>query len=92
MGSGGAGVFGLLIGVPLALASIAAMIAGFIYAIILFRHWPLAVLSVLSLFFVIEVITEFGPVLFYNLVPVVYGVITLIFALAWFAKYRKELA
>ena len=90
MGSGVAGGIGLLIGIPLAIAAIAAMGAGLIYTIILFRHWPLIVLLIMTILFVTEIVTEFGPVVFYNLAPIIYGIITSIFGLAWFTKFRKE--
>jgi len=90
MGTGAAGGIGILIMVPLSIASIGAMIAGFVYTVILFKHWPLVVLSLLTLLFVAEVVTEFGPVIFYNLVPVIYGIITSIFGFLWFTAGRKH--
>jgi hypothetical protein len=90
MGTGTAGGIGILIMVPLSIASIGAMIAGLVYTVILFKHWPFVLLSLLSLLFIAEVVTEFGPVVFYNLVPVIYGIITSIFGFLWFTAGRKH--
>ena len=90
MGPGVAGGIGILVGVPLSVAAIAAMGIGLVYSIILYRHWPFVVLSILTILFAMEIVAEFGPVGIYNLVPIIYGIITSIFWLVWVAKFRKE--
>jgi len=65
------------------------MLIGIGFTIRLVHHWQLVVLSLLSLLFLAEIATEFGSAAFYNLVPMFYGVITILFSLAWFFIFRK---
>jgi hypothetical protein len=90
MDSGTAGVMGFLVFIPLSLASLAAIVVGIVLAIKLYHHWQLIILSVLSVMFVAEMITEYGSVMFYNMVPIFYGVITCAFSLVWFGILRKR--
>jgi len=90
MGSGTAGGLGFLVFIPLSLASLAAIVVGIVHTIKRYHHWQLVVLSVLSVMFVAEMITEYGSVMFYNLVPIVYGVCTCVFSFVWFVILRKR--
>ena len=90
MDTGTAGGLGFLALIPLFMASLGAMVVGMIYTVRLFNHWPLSILSVLSILFMAEFFTEYGSPTFYNLVPIVYGVIACIFAFAWFGVFRKR--
>lgn len=91
MDTGTAGVLGIMVAVPLFLASLVAMIVGIGCTIIrLYNHWPLVVLSLLSALFITEVFTEYGSVNLYNLAPIFYGVSACGFSLAWFLILRKR--
>ena len=90
MGPGVAGGIGILMGGPITVAAIVAMGAGLVYTVILYQHWPFIVLSILTVLFAAEIVTEFGPVELYNLAPIIYGVITSTFGLAWAMKFRRE--
>ncbi len=90
MDSGVAGTLGLLLAVPMALAAIAAMLAGIVLSAMLWRHWPLPLLSALSLLLVAEIFGEFGPVELYNAAPLVYGAANLTLCGMWLAKWRMR--
>ena len=49
-------VLGMLIGVPLALATLACAVAGFVYSIKFFREWPLPVVSMLVVSMLVAVV------------------------------------
>ena len=92
MDTGSAGGLGFLVLIPLFMASLGAMVVGIVYSVRLFNHWPLSILSLLSVLFVAEFFTEYGSATFYNLVPIVYGVMTCIFTGLWFGVLRKRRA
>ena len=73
MDDGTAGVLGFLVLIPLSMASLVAMVVGFGYTIRLYNHWPLVVLSLLSVLSMAEMVTEYGSVKLYNAVPILYG-------------------
>ena len=90
MDSGIAGGLGFLVFIPLFIATLAAMVIAIGYTIKLYHHWPLIILSILSVIFVAEVFTEYGPVMFYNIVLIVYAVSTTLISLTWFFIYRHK--
>ena len=90
MDNGTSGVLGLLFFVPLVIATAGAMAVGLIQTLKNYKHWPLVVISVLSVLLVMEIMTEFGPVWFYNSVPLIYGTVTCLLSIAWFTVIRKE--
>src|SRR5262245_57515036 len=59
MDPGSTEVFGLLILVPLYAASLAAMVGGILLSTRLWKHWPLDILSGLSLLYFKKLFTEF---------------------------------
>lgn len=89
-GFGSAGGFGYLLLIPLTAMSLGAMLLGLIFALRLYRHWPLALLALASLLLIAEIVTEFGPVLLFNLAPLVYGLVACGFGGAWFFALRKR--
>ena len=90
MDTGSAGGLGFLVLVPLSITLLVAMVVGIGCTIQLYYHWPLIVLSLLSVLFVAELVTEYGSAKFYNIVPILYGVITCVFSAAWFLVFRKR--
>jgi hypothetical protein len=90
MDSGVAGTLGLLLAVPMALAALAAMLAGIVLSLMLWRHWPLPLLSALSLLLVAEIVGEFGSVELYNAAPIVYGVVSLAISGICFVSGRNR--
>ena len=91
MGTGTAGVLGLLFAVPVALVLIVMMATGIILTVKLYKHWQLVTLSISSILFIVELVTEAGPSGFYNLVPVIYGLITCVLTFSWFLLRRKKI-
>lgn len=85
-----AGGFGYLLLIPLTAMSLGAMLLGLIFALRLHRHWPLALLALVSLLLIAEIVTEFGPVLLFNLAPLIYGIFACGFGSAWFFALRKR--
>lgn len=85
-----AGGFGYLLLIPLTAMALGAMLLGLVFALRLLRHWPLALLALASLLLIAEIVTEFGPVLLFNLAPLIYGVIACGFGGAWFFVLRKR--
>lgn len=90
MDSGAAGVLGFLVAIPLALASIGALVVGIVLTLLLWRHWPLLLLSGMTILFVAEIVTEAGPVAFYNAVPFLYGIGSLAICGTWFSVLRAK--
>ena len=90
MNTGVSGGIGILIGVPLSIAAIVAMFTGLFYSIIHYKHLPFDVMSIASILFILEMITELGPVAVYNISPIIYGIITLAFGLLWVTRLRKK--
>lgn len=90
MDSGAAGVLGFLVAIPLALASLVALIIGIVLSLLLWRHWPLPLLSGMTILFVAEMIVEAGPTMLYNAAPFLYGVGNLAICGIWFSVLRGK--
>jgi hypothetical protein len=90
MDTGTSGGLGFMVLIPLSIASLVAMVIGISYTIRFRQHRPLVVLSLFSVLFVAEVVTEYGSVKFYNAVSTLYGLTTCGFSLAWFFVLRKQ--
>lgn len=90
MGSGAAGVVGFLIAIPLAVASVAALVVGIVLSLLLWRHWPLLLLAAMTILFVAEVITEAGTAALYNAAPFLYGIGSLAICGIWFFVVRGK--
>jgi N-acetylglutamate synthase-like GNAT family acetyltransferase len=79
-----AGGLALLVGVPLALGSLAALIVGIGVTLRNPQEWKLAVLSAMSVFAVAVIATDAGSPAFFNTIPVVYGVAAIALSAWWF--------
>lgn len=90
MDSGAAGYIGFLVLIPLSMVSLLAMVFGIGASIWLYHHRPFVIMSILSVLLIAEVIYEYGPVSFYNMSPLFYGVITCILSLKWFFRLRSK--
>ncbi len=90
MDTGLAGGLGFLVLLPLSVASLVAMFVGVFLSLTILKHWPLLFLSIFSLLFLLEIITEAGSVSFYNTTGWVYGIITTGFSIGWFLFIRKK--
>jgi hypothetical protein len=90
MDSGAAGVLGYLVAIPLTLASLAALVAGIVLSLLLWRHWPLLLLSGMTILFVAEVIAGVGPAAIYNAAPFLYGIGSLAICGIWFSVLRRK--
>ena len=82
--------FGFFVAIPLALASLCAMLAG-IALTVRNRNMMLVALSAMSLLFVAEIATEFGSIAFYRAVPLVYGFGVVAISGVWFLVLRKRM-
>ena len=94
----------VVVAIPLTMVSLGVMVVGIGFSIWLYHHWPLVVLSLLSVLFIAEVFTEYGPVLFiadifmftgygpalYDAAPILYGLSACGFSLRWFLFLRKR--
>lgn len=89
MDSGMAGGLGFLVLIPLSLASLVAMFVGIVLSLTILNHWPLLFLSIFSLLFLLEIVTEAGSVSLYNTTGWVYGIITTGLSIWWFLIARK---
>lgn len=90
MDTGDAGGLGFLVLIPLSIASLVTVVVGISYTIRFRKHWPLVVLSLMSVLFVTEAVTEYGSAKFYNAVSIIYGVTTCGISLVWFLVLRKQ--
>lgn len=81
---------GFLVAIPLAIASLVAMVVGIVLSIRIWEDWSLVILSGMSLLFVAGMLTEYGSTAFYNAVPFVYGIGVVAISGAWFLVRRKS--
>jgi hypothetical protein len=87
---GVAGVVGLLVLVPLALAAAVAIPVGIILTFVGGREPMLFLLSVLTSVAVVELVGEFGGAIVLNAFFGLYGVLVVVLAAAWFLVRRKS--
>jgi len=85
MNTGTAGGIGLIFLVPLSIVAVVAICCGLILSYWLRPHVPLTVLSIASLVFIAEVISEAGPPLLYNSISIIYGTTSIGIPLWWFS-------
>jgi hypothetical protein len=90
MSDGTAGGIGILLAVPLFLASLGAMAAGIILTIRLRKDWSLIILTGMSVLFIAEILTEYGSTAFYNSVPILYGIGCIAISGVWFLILRRR--
>ncbi len=92
LGSEYVAAFAFWIAAFLAFLTIVAWLVGIVFTVIIFRHWPLIVLSLLTILFTIT-LAYYGldNALFYHLAPAIYGIVTVSFSLMWFLKHRNGL-
>jgi hypothetical protein len=77
------------IGAPLMLIALAAMLLGIVLAI-QYAASGLLVLSGLTVFFVVAMIGEYGPVNVYDAGPFIYGCIAVAISTAGLVKHRQR--
>src|ERR1043166_5953120 len=70
-------LLGFFVAIPLALASIAALVAALVLSMMLWRHWPLLILSALSALSVAVIAMVHGSEAFYNSAAILYGVVVI---------------
>jgi hypothetical protein len=85
-----AALLGFFVAIPLALASFAAMVAALVLSAILWRHWPLLILSGLTVLSVAVVAMVRGSEAFYNSAAILYGVGVVAMTGLWFLVLRKK--
>ena len=85
MGKAGYYFFGAL-----SIGALAAMFTGIRFALPLREHVPLTVLSVLTLVYLVEVFARLGPAWFYDLTPLIYGIVVVLTSSFWFLFLRAR--
>ena len=83
-------LLGFFLGIPLAFASFAAMVAAFVLSMMLWRHWPLLILSALTVLSVAVIALVHGSEAFYNFAAILYGLGVVAMAGLWFLVLRKR--
>lgn len=88
----GLGFLILVLMIPLMLTLGGAMLTGVALSLHLWKHWPLLVLSAMSVGVVATMeMTEFGSTkLFYKSVAVVYGILVFVVSGLWFVVLRRR--
>ena len=72
------------------LASCVAMIVGVALSLHLWKHWPLLILSGISIVvLVVAIMTELGTLFFAFVVPA-YGILVVMFSGLWFVVLRRR--
>ena len=82
-------LLGFFVAIPLAFASFAAIVAALVLSIML-RHWPLLILSALTVLSVAVVAMVHGSEAFYNSAAILYGVGVVAMTGLWFLVLRKR--
>ena len=82
-------LLGFFVAIPLAFASFAAIVAALVLSIML-RHWPLLILSALTVLSVAVVAMVHGSEAFYNSAAILYGVAVVAMTGLWFLVLRKR--
>jgi hypothetical protein len=80
----------ILIGLWLILPSGIAAVVGIVLSLIVWRHWPLLVLSLLTLLLLKEILTDAGSAKFFAEAQIAYAITCFAFTLAWFTRFRKR--
>ncbi len=82
---------GLAVAVPLALAALIAVPVGIGFSVVLWRDGILPCLSVLTVLWIVEVITQAGSVAFYNATTgPIYASFVLVLEASWFLWRRMR--
>lgn len=81
--------FGVLM--PLSITTLIAMLIGITFSIRLRQHWPLVFLSIMPVFLLAGLLTEYCVAAFYNVAPIIYGIVAVAFSAAWFIVLRKRI-
>ena len=83
-------LLGFFVAIPLAFASFAAMVAALVLSMMLWRHWPLLILSALTVLSVAVIALVHGSEAFYNLAAILYGLGVVAMTGLWFLVLRKR--
>jgi hypothetical protein len=83
-------LLGFFVAIPLAFASIAAMVAALVLSMMLWRHWPLLILSALTVLSVAVIAMVHGSEAFYNSAAILYGVGVVAMTGRWFLVLRRR--
>ncbi len=90
VGSNMAGGVGFLLLIPLSVMGLLMISIALWKTVVLANQPVLWGLALLSLLFVIEAVTEFGPPALYNAVTVFYSLVAVLLPLNWFVIVRKK--
>ena len=91
MDQGWAILLGILVGVPLFMASFGALAFGIIYSILHWRNWRLLLLSFLSILLILVLIAEVSPPIIDNVAGSIYGLAVTVLSSYWlFRSNSKE--
>src|SRR5262245_10108267 len=85
----GAGAI-FLVFLPLVAAALLAMLVGLVLSILLWKHWPLPVISVCTVLVVAIYAPDFGSPRFQTRVPIAYSVGVAAVSAFWFLHLRRR--
>ena len=83
-------LLGFFVAIPLAFASFVAVVAALVLSMMLWRHWPLLILSALTVLSAAVVALVHGSEAFYNSAAILYGVGVVAMTGLWFLVLRKR--
>lgn len=89
LGTGAAGGVGILVALPLFLLGATALIAGIAWTYAARDDRVLLLLAGLGLLYLGNVMLEFVPLPYANAIPVVFGLVAVVGAAAWFTGRRR---
>jgi len=81
---------GFFVAIPLVLASFAAMVAALVLSMMLWKHWPLLILSALTVLSVAVIAVVHGSEAFYTSAAILYGAGVVAMTGLWFLVLRKR--
>jgi hypothetical protein len=67
-----------------------AALVGIVLSLIVWRHWPLPFLSLMTLLLLIELLTDAGTAEFFAEAQIAYAITCFAFTLVWFTRFRKR--
>ena len=83
-------LLGYFVAIPLVLASFVALLSGIVLCLRLWKHWPLVILSAMSVLFVAALFIGHGSATFYYAVSITYSAGVVAICARWFLILRTK--
>src|SRR5262245_7900353 len=90
MDEGTAMLLGRLVALPLILGSLVALVARIVLCVRLWKHWPLVILSGMSVLLIARILTQYGGIALFKRVAIVYSVGVVAISGLWFLALRRR--